>query len=585
MYSNAAHFGSHSTAVCSAAIHDLPAEVLFLIFWSYLYGQDIARCMRVCRYFANLINSDVYLQYRIELAKNGMIDGPSGTLPVSERLERLRQYSSNFRNGIFNHEDITAHPDYLQQFLKIQSRGRSRTETAGGVTSVLHISDSDSRKYFLAVFVDPSEQAGIIDRAQDLFVTFEQCFDTGTNTWPFQLRLFSWSGLQVCQTDHPAAAAPRVQIWPLSAYPGNLPAQIQIHSTVIGGCYVVWNVFAMKDHVPSHSIHACNWRTGQMVSRIDLGATHHNFVLLDDTYILALPAESDPDSDSEPPLLVFSLAPPSQSPATTRPLCCLQLPAVSLNPGERVVDREMRTSRHPPTPNGHFHDDPSVSMVVLTYDLAMDGSAWPARSRTSYLLIPCAALLAHLRLVSVVGASPDPDPPAPVPWEAWGPLMSLRLWAAVHPHADHFPGSIALVPYGSRMPVVVFEGPDCTRASVCVFETNPLVVRHARAIARSNSDLNSEAGSGGILESRTRATVGSAIVEDVEAALPGVVDPECSAIPFVVYRFGIPLDMEEEQHASRMIQAVRMSMTGFTVTVSSRDSATRPLRCAQRGIN
>ena len=51
-----------------------------------------------------------------------------------------------------------------------------------------------------------------------------------------------------------------------------------------------------------------------------------------------------------------------------------------------------------------------------------------------------------------------------------------------------------------------------------------------------------------------------AIVEDVEAALPGVVDPECSTIPYVVYRFDVPERLE--------IRSVVMSMTGFTVKVS-----------------
>ena len=90
------------------------------------------------------------------------------------------------------------------------------------------------------------------------------------------------------------------------------------------------------------------------------------------------------------------------------------------------------------------------------------------------------------------------------------------------------------------MPVVL---PDDPSNSVYVFEVNPLSARHARA----QHDTLSES---------------TAVVEDVEAVLPGVVDPECAAIPYVVYRFALP-------RSERSISKVQMSMTGFVVTVSS----------------
>ncbi|KAM5535807.1 hypothetical protein V8D89_010530 [Ganoderma adspersum] len=138
-------------------IRDLLSEVLFLVFW-YLHGQGIARCMRnlerllnynkVCRLFADLIDSDIYLQYRIELTRNGMVDGLASTLPVSERLQHLRQYSVNFRNGIFDFEDPTAHPDYVRQLPNHQRSGATRID---GITSVLYI-DSNACNSFLSVF-------------------------------------------------------------------------------------------------------------------------------------------------------------------------------------------------------------------------------------------------------------------------------------------------------------------------------------------------------------------------------------------------------------------------------------------------
>ena len=148
---------------------------------------------QVCRCFADLIRSEESLQYGIELAQNGMVDSDSSTLLVSGRLQRLRQYSSDFRNGIFKHEDLDAHPDYSRQFRNLGWNARRRTD--GSVTSAIGYNPVGSQA-LLSVFTHGSTQAGIesrrwmtpvgtdgdarrsirnwaIDRAQDLLATLE----------------------------------------------------------------------------------------------------------------------------------------------------------------------------------------------------------------------------------------------------------------------------------------------------------------------------------------------------------------------------------------------------------------------------
>ncbi|PIL34947.1 hypothetical protein GSI_02734 [Ganoderma sinense ZZ0214-1] len=537
----------------SAQIHDLPTEVLLLIFWR-LHGQDIARCMRVSRAFADLTSSDVYLQYRIELAKNGMIDGPSSTLPVSERLQRLRRYSSNFRNGIFDHEDITAHPDYAQEFRSLHWNSRTIAE---GVTSVGYY--MDNHRCFISVLMDGSSQAGIpsrrliiripsdqtrsttgwiIDRSQDLFLTVE-CVGIGTNQRFFEIHFRSWSSSQM---DHPAATLPCIQVFPPPGAFNSLEERIHVYSPIAVGCHVIWKLLASVGPVWNHSIHVCNWKSGQIIVGIDLGATDQTFVELDDAFILVLPRHSD--SGSEPHLRVYSLSPS----ASSHPLCFLQLPPLILSPGDRVVARCVGTSRQPPIPEGHFQADPSMSMIVISHSIESEATR-PSPCRISKLLIPCTALLNQIRLV--VDSDPASlGPPVLVPWQDWGPSASLRLLVPVHPHPDDFGNSIAMVPYGSRLPIVAFDDPvGHARASVYVIDINPLTARHARLALAAQSESGA----------RTTAT---AIVEDVEAALPGVVDPEIKGIPFVVYRFELP----PLRPNWPMIRAVRMSMTGFTVT-------------------
>ena len=114
-----------------------------------------------------------------------------------------------------------------------------------------------------------------------------------------------------------------------------------------------------------------------------------------------------------------------------------------------------------------------------------------------------------------------------------------------------------MVPFGSRMPFVAPASTIRVHSSVYVFELNPLAARYGRQLLSSPGRSPSLCDGS---ESETTAMAG-AIVEDVEAAVPGVVDPECSTIPYVVYRFDLPDELK--------MRAVVMSMSGFMVLVST----------------
>ena len=97
-------------------------------------------------------------------------------------------------------------------------------------------------------------------------------------------------------------------------------------------------------------------------------------------------------------------------------------------------------------------------------------------------------------------------------------------------------------------------------------DVNPHVARHGRHILATARERDSWPATSQGAPSRT-----TGIVEDIEAVLPGVVDPECSGIPYVVYRFELPYG-PAGWRGGHMIGAVIMDMTGFTVRVSiSRD--------------
>ncbi|PIL34969.1 hypothetical protein GSI_02756 [Ganoderma sinense ZZ0214-1] len=494
-----------------------------------------------------------------------MVDGVSSTLLVPERLQRLRQYSANFRNGIFDHENVDSHPEYVRRFRNVRWGYSTRPKASSSAL----FGALESAGSFLTIFTRGSSQAGVpsrrwmmpagtpgdrtrwmeawaIDRAQDLLVTVEVVsIPTNVGTSRFlEVRFCSLSGSETVRTDHPAAALPCVQVFPQPGTDGR--TRIDIHPLNVGASYVVWKLGTTRGQAGKYSIEVFNWKAGEFVSRIDLGTQRVDVALLDDTHLVVLPESSE----SSPPqhINVYTLSPS----AASRPPVTLQLPDFQSNSGERAVSHHLNNSRNPPDPEAHFYGDPSHSMVVLTCYIGSQSSQY-----VSHLLIPYSALLAQANGIAAntAGSPTPPDGlPTPVPWQDWGAPRCLRLRVPLPvAHPGRAQQHTALIPWGSRMPVFAFDR-DGASPVVYVVDINPFVARHARTRHDdSNPNSNSES------ESESEANV-TAIVEDVETALPGVFDPDCAAIPYVVYRFKIP-----PSPSGAAARVVRMSMTGFTV--------------------
>ena len=89
-----------------------------------------------------------------------MVDGESSTLPVSEKLQRLRQYSSNFKNGAFQHEEMSVHLDYVLQEREL-GWPRIVYSTGRHTGSLYKKSSREEDPFQLSLFIPGSAQAGI----------------------------------------------------------------------------------------------------------------------------------------------------------------------------------------------------------------------------------------------------------------------------------------------------------------------------------------------------------------------------------------------------------------------------------------
>ena len=131
-----------------------------------------------------------------------------------------------------------------------------------------------------------------------------------------------------------------------------------------------------------------------------------------------------------------------------------------------------------------------------------------------------------------------------------------------------------MVPFGSRLPLVVFDSPSFRRASVYVLDVNPVAARPQRqALAVAHG--------GGSRGPRKTGAKAMAVAGRVDRVLRDVVDPECARFPFAAYRFELPYT-PQDWRVGHVIQSVVMSMTGFTVKVSIEHNDTyrrRPPEC------
>ncbi|THH03402.1 hypothetical protein EW145_g6285 [Phellinidium pouzarii] len=95
--------GAPSSSHCDTAfgMHVfIPAEIIISIF-DNLDWRTLVRCSAVCRFWKQFIRESLSLQYKIELGADGLVNGPSGGLPVPERIRALHARRAAWRSLAF----------------------------------------------------------------------------------------------------------------------------------------------------------------------------------------------------------------------------------------------------------------------------------------------------------------------------------------------------------------------------------------------------------------------------------------------------------------------------------------------------
>lgn len=139
----------------------------------------------MCRSLSRLIQTDLRCQYRIELAANGMVDGPPSAIALPDRIEQLRAHRARLHVTPFSiAEGAWATMEGRVQVLASDGTvvyAMRRTE--GGYNLDIRTppsaqTEDGTGSYCLTVGMGPDSHIETVDTSQNLLVVSESVNDS-----------------------------------------------------------------------------------------------------------------------------------------------------------------------------------------------------------------------------------------------------------------------------------------------------------------------------------------------------------------------------------------------------------------------
>ncbi|KAK1228646.1 hypothetical protein PQX77_008240 [Marasmius sp. AFHP31] len=423
---------------------DIPVELLYQVLACLDY-RSLASCKLVCKRLRQLINESSALQYILELAITGNVDGQHSSLPVAEKLSALRSHQRAWDKLKWNRE------------LQWPMAGGNIWELFGNVLA------QKDREGWLMFRQLPSRYRGIEDKewrvkpdfrtrdlgmdpSQDLLVLVEapRCPD---RSYRFHIKTLS-----SC-TKHPLYVGdgpddPGVIVHRQRFPDPHLSYTVQISGHHLG---VLFNSVEMGEN----EIIIWDWRNGAMKLHLT-GDEIRSFSFLSERHVaLAVISVFVHQEELGISLLVVDFeAEPSQKKRYDESARSYSLMLPRLSSSTLPVSFSIRCDPSPvwaPNPDLRvpFHLAPSnrihiVSLFFQTDEDSEDGDEDEENAHVVVLFAPQSTLLAH--------ADAQEDTHRTIDWEVWGPT-GTRLMK--FPHAQMHSTVWECYSYGSRY--VVWE--------------------------------------------------------------------------------------------------------------------------------
>ncbi|KAI0713068.1 hypothetical protein C8T65DRAFT_739120 [Cerioporus squamosus] len=429
---------------CGSTLLQLAPELQVKILLGLRLGE-LTRCTRVCKALKSLIAHEAAIQYRMELYRAGMVDGPSD-VPLAAKLEKLRARNAAWETGfplhtimipsprrstvrtcaggfLLHEENLSASEgeDAAESNLvwKLRRPAWPELEVSGGLndTSLLL---TDWRKclpevsHIGACAVNPEEDMVVFTKSATARDTIPQCVVLS---------------LSQDRTPHPLAAH------------SVLFASAHEWDTVMSiGDLIAWSLTGFGYSSPQGELQVTNWKTGAMVWHYGPRTAGKCF-LLDPSHVLVVDHRG---------LFVYHFD-PAASPAmrpepATEDDCLLHLALPSLGENARVGF--LRCHEHGPryfrSDRPLFREDPDLNVLALYI-----GTFTHNVPEHLVFLIPLTTIPTRL---GTLGHLPPEERQSSrcVPWDHWGPDGARLLKLGEEPHIITVMGSRVALPLRSR---------------------------------------------------------------------------------------------------------------------------------------
>ncbi|KAH9020499.1 hypothetical protein EDB85DRAFT_1896146 [Lactarius pseudohatsudake] len=427
-----------------------------------LHCRDLASCTQVCKRMVDIVSGSTLLQYRLELGKSGMEDGPLSTLSIPERRERLRAY-----NDAWKHLRWSA-------CIELPAIRRYDMDIAPG-DILTFVPERDHKIIFVQI---PSKLRSIPMRQWELsfpFVLHQYALDPREDI----LVLYEWrphpSGNYRFHSLSLTTGEPHPRVAVSLHSPHYLMRSANSKNFVLN---MAQNYLAILD--PMYELCVYNWKTDQKVLSIASDALQSVSFLPDNRFLLVTTRAADL-RDSEDPILkglgkspVLVMYDLDQASRSQRENDSSLLTVFSLKLGEKSDSYKMALYYRP---NIHSYSDdvavpffrsPSDQLIALKTSGFCDDIPLPPRR---VLLIPIVRLTSHID-----GPGPASGNAATryIPWNDWGATSSRWVPGPSLAWRPSFHGSLS----GSRF-IPGFIGTDFirvwdfSRAEVAQLEPQP----------------------------------------------------------------------------------------------------------------
>ncbi|KAI9056374.1 hypothetical protein FKP32DRAFT_1639392 [Trametes sanguinea] len=437
----------------------LPPELLTSILLA-LDLSTLVRCRQICRLLKDIIDEDVRLQYKIELAASGLEDGTHNTLTVAERLRMLQTRNEAWDNLAWTaREEIPMlQGGVWELYGGVLGQGEgARTLVFKQLPSTLR--GIEGRQWRI-------EDVGVnirdfgMDPAQDLLIIIENRADGAGVICSVHLRSLA--------TGQPHPSAPRPAVLSHSTHRGRFSYTIQISEDYVA----VLMTSGDEDH---SELLIWNWKTSQRRLYIT-GSELSSFAFLTSQYILltSLPTmELDNNNvfhGDDPRLFVIDLERMSDRHEIDFSdldwMCAFHYPAL----GENFATISM-SIRSDPAPNWTPNAAHKVPFHVARQDRLFVITLWVVQGNMHILpfisLVPSWTFLDCIRTLSPGETQRIFD------WHEWGPTGS-RLIPAPPTHTSVW---VCYV-YGLTFALSIRQG---TQRGIVAFDFNQHAVRRVQA--------------------------------------------------------------------------------------------------------